>query len=419
MSNLENQIQIYKENLDKFLNSISDGTLDEQVTYIRQNYDSLSDNEKQEIQAQITTWERIGRGKIKSESTDEREGISEQKNNWESKTSSPTSRDILNKINSQRSTFEDESRGSTASVVSLILSRIRDKIPSGAVIANRIFNPRRPNRTSKILPESFNKVNNEVTINKNDLDGIKQYDNGESHLIVFNITNNDKVLVFRMANFTGLADTITPEFTQQKYFGRAEPYYQYSGVTRNISFTFDLVVHNKVDTSVIYSKLNSLISLAYPHKYTNNNMIEPNIIKLSIARYIVDKPFFLTNISVTGADDVVYQRSKPSIVTVNVQGNLLEANEYPSFEGTVLTNYVDNGEYPGIVSIGDLEQKLSGKERRALRKAERKQRRENRQAERSQRRFVRRAARGGSAVGGADDSTTFDNTIGGIGDDLA
>lgn len=82
MSNLENQIQIYKENLDKFLNSISDGTLDEQVTYIRQNYDSLSDNEKQEIQAQITTWERIGRGKIKSESTDEREGISEQKNNW-------------------------------------------------------------------------------------------------------------------------------------------------------------------------------------------------------------------------------------------------------------------------------------------------------------------------------------------------
>ena len=370
MSNLENQTQIYKENLDKFLNDISDGTLDEQITYIRDNYDNLGDTERQKINKQITT-------------------------------------------------FKDESRGSRASVVSLILSKIRNKIPSGAVIANRIFNPRRPNRKSKVFPDNFNKVNTDVTINKSDLDGIKQSDNGESHLIVFNITNNDKVLVFRMANFTGLADTITPEFTQQKYFGRAEPYYQYSGVTRNISFTFDLVVHNRVDTSVIYSKLNSLISLAYPHKYTSNNMIEPNIIKLSIARYIVDKPFFLTNISVTGADDVVYQRSKPSIVTVNVQGNLLEANEYPSFEGTVLTNYVDNGEYPtGIVSVGDLEQKLSGKERRALRKAERKQRRENRQDERSQRRFVRRASRGGSAVGGADDSTTFDSPFGSLGDDL-
>ena len=340
MSNLENQEQIYKENLNKFLNDISDGTLDEQITYIRDNYDNLGDTERQKINKQITT-------------------------------------------------FKDESRGSRASVVSLILSKIRNKIPSGAVIANRIFNPRRPNRKSKVFPDNFNKVNTDVTINKSDLDGIKQSDNGESHLIVFNITNNDKVLVFRMANFTGLADTVTPEFTQQKYFGRAEPYYQYSGVTRNISFTFDLVVHNRVDTSVIYSKLNSLISLAYPHKYTNNNMIEPNIIKLSIARYIVDKPFFLTNISVTGADDVVYQKSKPSIVTVNVQGNLLEANEYPSFEGTVLTNYVDNGDYSGIASVGDLEEKLSGKERRALRKAERKQRRENRQDERQQQRIVR------------------------------
>jgi len=372
MSNLNNQEQIYKENLNKFLNTIDDGTFDGEITYIKENYDDVGNDTKKAIQQQIDTWTVP---KPPSPSDIQRE---ETKKNIVKNIFSflggggiPKPKDVLDNIG----------RG--------IRSKIANNTPSAGVIANRIFNPRRPNRTSKIYPENFNKVNKEITINKSDLDEVKQNDNGESHLIVFNITNNDKVLVFRMANFTGLADTITPEFTQQKYFGRAEPYYQYSGVTRNISFTFDLVVHNRVDTSVIYSKLNSLISLAYPHKYTNNNMIEPNIIKLSIARYIVDKPFFLTNISVTGADDVVYQRSKPSIVTVNVQGNLLEANEYPSFEGTVLTNYVDNGEYPGIVSVGDLEEKLSGKERRALRKAERKQRRENRQDERQQQRIVR------------------------------
>lgn len=328
MSNLENQIQIYKENLDKFLNSISDGTLDEQVTYIRENYDSFSNNEKQEIQKQIDTWTVT---KPPSPPDIQKE---ENKKNIVKKIFSflggggiPKPKDILDNIG--RSTRQ----------------RIANTIPSAGVVANRIFNPRRPNRKAKIYPENFNKVNKEITVTRSEIADMVQDDNGKRHLIVFHITNNNKALVFRMANFTGLADTITPEFTQQKYFGRAEPYYQYSGVTRNISFTFDVVVHNRRDINVIYGKLNTLTSLAYPHKYTNNNMIEPNILKLSLADYIHEKPFFLTNISITGADDVVYQDSKPSIVTVNVQGNLLETDENPAYQSKTLGQYVNNRAY--------------------------------------------------------------------------
>ena len=133
MSNLENQEQIYKENLNKFLNTIDDGTFDGEITYIKENYDDIGNDTKKAIQQQIDTWTVP---KPPSPSDIQRE---ETKKNIVKNIFSflggggiPKPKDVLDNIG----------RG--------IRSKIANNTPSAGVIANRIFNPRRPNRTSKI-----------------------------------------------------------------------------------------------------------------------------------------------------------------------------------------------------------------------------------------------------------------------------
>ena len=53
---IEEQIVQYKKNLDAFLKDISDGTFDEDINYIKQNYDNLNNQQKAEINAQINSF---------------------------------------------------------------------------------------------------------------------------------------------------------------------------------------------------------------------------------------------------------------------------------------------------------------------------------------------------------------------------
>jgi len=324
MSDINQQKDVYRKKYLEFLDSINDGTLDDDITYAKQNYDALKVNDRNAIVEQIQVWE-----------------TSPIRNGPEAQVKEQTRKKILKDIVA-RLGVPTSVKDAASKLKSNAIKKIKQAIPSPGVVIGRVFNPRRPKNGAKIFPENFNKVNKEITIASWNVSELYQEDNGRKHLIVFHIENNNRALVFRMANFTGFTDSITPTFLDKKYIGRAEPYYQYNGVTRNVSFSFDLVVHNREDVSSIYNKLNTLISLAYPFNYTDTKMIEPNIVKLSVAEYIVKKPLFLTGIQITPSDEVTFQNSKPSILTVNVQGNLLQNEEYPIFESQQDTSYVND-----------------------------------------------------------------------------
>ena len=50
---------------------------------------------------------------------------------------------------------------------------------------------------------------------------------------------NDKLIVFD-AILSGITDTITPEYSSERYIGRPESVYVYQGVQRSVGFTFDV-----------------------------------------------------------------------------------------------------------------------------------------------------------------------------------
>ena len=77
----------------------------------------------------------------------------------------------------------------------------------------------------------------------------------------------------------GLTENIAPEWSPEKYVGRSEPVYTYTGAERDISFSLKLFAHSADELKMIYKKMNRLTSLCYPEYKTDSILLgdlDPN-----------------------------------------------------------------------------------------------------------------------------------------------
>lgn len=75
---------------------------------------------------------------------------------------------------------------------------------------------------------------------------------------------SNKFLYFRAFLHDGLAETLVPEWNEERYYGRVDPVPVYMGTTRNIDLSFDVVAWQPKDLPVMYKKLEKLQSMVYP-----------------------------------------------------------------------------------------------------------------------------------------------------------
>ena len=112
---------------------------------------------------------------------------------------------------------------------------------------------------------------------------------------------NNKFLIFR-AILSGINDNITPEWQGEKYIGRADKVYVYTGAERNISFNFAIAPKSKIEFPNLIRKLNALIGLCYPEYdkdgYGNARMVAP-FIELTMGDILHNTPGFLNSLSYT------------------------------------------------------------------------------------------------------------------------
>lgn len=74
---------------------------------------------------------------------------------------------------------------------------------------------------------------------------------------------NDTFLYLR-AFLKSLTETFTPEWTEERFYGRTEAVPIYKGTSRNINLTFDMVAWSPKDLPILYKKLQKLQSMVYP-----------------------------------------------------------------------------------------------------------------------------------------------------------
>jgi hypothetical protein len=106
-------------------------------------------------------------------------------------------------------------------------------------------------------------------------------------------------LVFR-AILSGINDNITPDWSSERYIGRADSVHVYKGADRNISFNFSIAPKTKTEFPILMEKLNYLIGLCYPdYDSENSNRMVPPMTQLTIGSILDEAPGFLNSLSYT------------------------------------------------------------------------------------------------------------------------
>ena len=126
---------------------------------------------------------------------------------------------------------------------------------------------------------------------------------------------NNKILSFD-AILSGITDTITPEYSSERYIGRPESVYVYQGVQRSVSFTFDVYPMSRQEMPVLWEKLNYLVGLCYPNwvdspyagsEQTNAITMVSPICELTIGDMYNKTPGYLSGITMTVQDGTTWE----------------------------------------------------------------------------------------------------------------
>ena len=116
---------------------------------------------------------------------------------------------------------------------------------------------------------------------------------------------NDKFIVFR-ATVSGLQDTISPEWSSEKYIGRADSVHVYKGAERALSFSFIIAPTTKQELFTLWEKLNYLTGLTYPKYDEHAKMIAPWI-EFTFGDMYNGVPGFIESLSYSIPDNAPYE----------------------------------------------------------------------------------------------------------------
>ena len=162
---------------------------------------------------------------------------------------------------------------------------------------------------------------------------------------------NDNNITFS-AILSGITDTITPEYSDERYIGRPDSVYVYQGVTRALSFTFDVYPQTRQEMRPLWSKINYLVSLCYPNfeslqapgatsfgvnQYlpVNHNidysppqtMVSP-IVELTIGDMYRNTPGFLSGVTMTVQDGTTWEFEDGVVNEKGIRENSMKLPHY-------------------------------------------------------------------------------------------
>jgi hypothetical protein len=116
---------------------------------------------------------------------------------------------------------------------------------------------------------------------------------------------NNKWIVFR-AILEGISDSISPDYSEERYIGRPDKVYVYQGADRNISFGFSIYPKTKQELPVLMEKLNYLVGLCYP-SYTEGERMKTPFMSLTLGDMFDKAPGVLSSLSITVEDNSTWE----------------------------------------------------------------------------------------------------------------
>jgi len=113
------------------------------------------------------------------------------------------------------------------------------------------------------------------------------------------IDNNDpslKTYIHFRAIIDEMNDNFNAEWTEQKFMGRGEKFYNYGGFDRTLNLSWTVVAQSKAELMPMYQKLNYLASVCAPD-YSDNGYMRGNLISLTLGGWFYETTGIMTGIS--------------------------------------------------------------------------------------------------------------------------
>lgn len=193
---------------------------------------------------------------------------------------------------------------------------------AGQTIENR-FNMGDPGRGPKKLSSYVSGSGNGQTIpigaaSDNSYDKINAYsiyssdrakiDKTLTDTIAFRIAaiDNDsatlKTFIHFRAFLNNITDNYSADWSDVKYLGRGEKFYNYNGFTRKVSLSWTVAAQSKAELMPMYKKLNYLASNLAPD-YSSGGYMRGPLIQLTIGGYLYETPGFITDLTYELSED--------------------------------------------------------------------------------------------------------------------
>ena len=142
-------------------------------------------------------------------------------------------------------------------------------------------------------------------------------DDRKNDLVKFRIAviDNDNPNLKTFAHFRAFVksftDNVNASWKDFNYIGRGEKFFNYTGFTRSVSMGFTVVAQSVQELSIMYQKLNYLMSHMSPN-YSNSGYMRGNLVQLTLGGYLYEVPGVITNLTYTIPDDTTWEIGIPA-----------------------------------------------------------------------------------------------------------
>ena len=147
-------------------------------------------------------------------------------------------------------------------------------------------------------------------------DNVNSTDVRTNDLVKFRIAviDNDnpkqKTFIHLRAFIKGFNDGMNASWNEFSYLGRGEKFFNYTGFTRQITMSFTAVAQSVQELSIMYQKLNYLMSHLTPD-YSSGGYMRGNLVQLTLGGYLYEVPGVITSLTYNIPDDTTWEIGIP------------------------------------------------------------------------------------------------------------
>ena len=177
-------------------------------------------------------------------------------------------------------------------------------------------------------------------------------DNDKNDLVKFRIGvfandgSGQKTYIHFRALINGMSDSYTSDWDAQKFMGRGENFYRYSGFDRTVSLSWTVAAQSKQELIPMHQKLNYLASVCAPD-YSSQGYMQGNLISLTIGGWFQEQVGIMKGITLDVPDESPWEIAIPDSNNISVIN--------PTSPNTAIKTDPSVKEMPMIVNVTGFE----------------------------------------------------------------